>query len=250
MVEFSSEDAPVSGYIYYPDRLVALPSLKLKPLTAPLETLKSIGNVLSLLTEPLFRDVIPSLFNFFRTQDSPYTREIFQGKRDMSMGDYFSHRLGKGVVDKIMSAGIHGIYGGDIYNLSMASAPWPDLLMPGGDEPMTHTRVRQVDYELMKDVLLEEGVFDLATEYLDAKAIWFHDGFETLTDALADDLKRNPNVTIKMGEPITSVSYDGGSDRVMVRNPATGPSTHVCHAKPLPFRSPPKRTKLPNPTKR
>lgn len=208
---------PVSGYIYYPDHLAAIRSITIKPLTAPLATLRSIVQALGMLAEPVFRDLLPSMLQYFRTRASPYGREIFDGKRDMSMGEYYAHRMGRGMVDKVMSAGIHGITGGDIWKLSMASAPFPDLLLPSGNEPITHVRVRQADYEMMTDIAKDKPTFDLATEYLDANAIWFRDGFCTLTDALGDALKANPNVTIKMGDPVTSVRYDGSFDGMLVR---------------------------------
>jgi oxygen-dependent protoporphyrinogen oxidase len=168
----------------------------------------------------------------------------------MSVGEYFTHRLGRGIVDKIMSAGIHGMTGGDIWKLSMAGSPWPDLLLPPGNEPMTHVRVRQVDYEMMTDIVKDKPTFDLATDFLDANAIWFREGFCTLTDALGEALMENPNVTIKTGEPVTSVDYDNASDRVLVRNSVAMAlsQNHPCANRPP--RSPPRRTRPPSPTKK
>lgn len=143
---------------------------------------------------------------------------MFKGQRDMSIGEYFAYRLGGlDLVDKAMSAMIHGITGGDIWKLSMVNGPFADTLLWRSDLPVTDVLTRPADYEMMRQVAADRKTYSLAKRYLHANSIWFRKGFSTLPNALADALRNNPNVTIKTGEPVNSIRYHDGSDRIFVR---------------------------------
>lgn len=221
----------MSGLIYYPDHLVSLPKVDFKPLTAPFATLSSIVRLLRLLfREPLYRDFVPSLFHFMRTRAHPYNSEVFKGQKDVSVGDFLAFRFGgTGLVDKVFSAAIHGITGGDIWKLSMASGPWADmLLVPDFDLPITHVVARRADYEMATQIAEDKATHDLAAAHVDAGSLWFRNGFSTLTNALADALRNNPNVTIKTGEPVQSVRYSDRDDRVLVRRQPHASPEQTC----------------------
>ena len=69
----------------------------------------------NLFTEPVFEGVFPALLNDF-----------FAPKRDISLHDesvrsFFTRRLSSKIADNIISAGLHGIYAGDIEKLSILS---------------------------------------------------------------------------------------------------------------------------------
>ncbi|KAL2022689.1 hypothetical protein VTK56DRAFT_4770 [Thermocarpiscus australiensis] len=199
--------APTTAYVYYPDHLVAMPD----------SSTGLLALLYGLLTEPVFRDVFPSALHRFLRRNNQYRIQMLQGDTDMSIGDYFAYLTGgTGVVDKRLSAMIHGITGGDVWKLSMANGPLAHTLTPPDPKPFTHAWVRRADYELMRQMIKDKATFDLAEQYLGASAIWFRNGFSTLTDALAEALRKNPNVTIKTGEPVEAVRYDGRSDRVLI----------------------------------
>ncbi|KAL2199186.1 hypothetical protein P885DRAFT_58590 [Corynascus similis CBS 632.67] len=214
LVHMKNDEETVSGFVYYPDHLVPLPKVTLR-LSDPIGSLKALANLAALLLEPLFRDLLPSIINMIRTQKEPLQKELFQGRRDMSVGQYFSHRLGgRGMVDKIMSAMIHGVTGGDVWKLSMGSGFLADQLVPNEDQPITNVLVRSTDYEMMIQLAKDKAVFDLASQHLDTSALWFRDGFSTLPNALAAALRNNPNVTIETGKPVTLVDYKSDEDKV------------------------------------
>ncbi|KAK3310149.1 uncharacterized protein B0T15DRAFT_506848 [Chaetomium strumarium] len=199
----------VAGYIYYPDHLAAVPTAN----GGLLNVLASAGKM---LTEPVFRDLIPAVFNVFTKNRYSYKADIFKGRIDMSLGDYYAHLFGgPGLVDKALSAMVHGITGGDVWKQSIASGPWADMVVPN-DQPMTNARVRRVDYELMRQIIQDKAVFDLASQHLGSGALWFRNGFSTLTNALADALRKNPNVTIKTSDPVESVRYLDDIDRMSI----------------------------------
>jgi oxygen-dependent protoporphyrinogen oxidase len=199
----------VAGYIYYPDHLAAVPM-------ANGGIFNVLASAVKMLTEPAFRDLIPAVFNVLTKRNKSYKRDIFQGRIDMSLGDYYAHLFGgPGLVDKALSAMVHGISGGDVWKQSITSGPWADMVVPN-DQPITNARVRRADYELMRQIIKDKAVFDLASQHLGSGALWFRNGFSTLTNALADALRKNPNVTIKTGDPVESVRYLEGIDRVSV----------------------------------
>jgi oxygen-dependent protoporphyrinogen oxidase len=212
------EEEKVAGFLYYPDHLVGIPKLSMKPLQDPIGAIKSIINMVPTLTEPVFRELIPAVFNMMKSQNNQYQMDMFKGHRDMSMGDYVSYLCGgSGFVDKVVSAMVHGVTGGDVWKMSMGSGFMADSLVPRDDLPISQTRVRVADYELMTQLVGDKAVFDLASQHLDSSALWFRNGFSTLTAALAAALKANTNVTIKLNEPVTKVSYVDSLDRVSVR---------------------------------
>ncbi len=50
---------------------------------------------------------------------------------DISLGDFFEHRLGKEMVSSLIEPLLGGIYGGNIYELSMR-ATFPHFFKDGG----------------------------------------------------------------------------------------------------------------------
>ncbi|KAK4153078.1 hypothetical protein C8A00DRAFT_43958 [Chaetomidium leptoderma] len=199
----------VAGYIYYPDHLVGLPRGFPNPLKDPLGALRAVAKLAALLAEPVFRSLVPAVLNLLSSKSDPYRAEMFNGRSDMSVGDYYAYRFGgPGVVDNVMSAMTHGITGGDVWKQSMASGFMADHLVPTEDQPITEVQVRCADHAMMRRMIKNKATFDLASQHLDSSALWFRDGFSTLPNALADALKKNPNVTIKTGDPVTGVHYD------------------------------------------
>ncbi|KAL2180309.1 uncharacterized protein P884DRAFT_267091 [Thermothelomyces heterothallicus CBS 202.75] len=216
LVHAKQDEEAVSGFIYYPDHLVPLPKVTIR-LSDPLGALRQLANLAALLFEPLFRGLIPAVLNIFRTRKDPFRKDLFRGRRDMSVGEYYAYRLGSpALVDKLMSAMVHGITGGDVWKLSMGSGFLADQLVPTDDEPITNVPVRSVDYEMMLQLARDKAVFDLASQHLDTSALWFRDGFSTLTNALADALEKNPNVTFVTGKFVTRVEYIEKVDKVGV----------------------------------
>lgn len=211
-------DEPLPAYVYYPDRLVALPKQSKGMLRSMFGSLSAIINTVTLFTQPVFRGLIPGIINAARTiGKNPYRRDLFEGRKDMSVGDYYSHLFGdRGLVDRLLSALVHGVTGGDVWKMSMGSGFLSDYLVPTQQQPITNVLVRSVDLEMMAQLVRNKAAFDLASEHLDAGALWFREGFATLPEALAAALGKNPNVTIKAGTPVGLIDYNENSDQVAV----------------------------------
>ncbi|EAQ93372.1 hypothetical protein CHGG_01607 [Chaetomium globosum CBS 148.51] len=190
LMHLNKADEPLPAYIYYPDRLVALPKPPKSMLRYVFGSLNSFINVIRMLTEPLFRGLIPGMLNVIRTKrNNPYEKDLFEGRSDMSM--------------------------------SMSSGFLSDYLVPTEGQPISHAVVRSVDWDMVPQLLKNKAVFDLASRHLGAGALWFRDGFTTLPEALAAALGKNPNVTIKTGTPVHLVDYNKSKDQVAIHTENT-----------------------------
>ena len=112
--------AAQNRFVYHPDHLVRMPG----PGTS------LFSNVINLLSEPVFKGVIWGCFKeyFHEVPERP------DGLDDESIGSFISRRFGSGPADNLASAIIHGIYAGDIYNLSARTilpGPWETELKSG-----------------------------------------------------------------------------------------------------------------------
>ncbi len=219
-----------SGFLYYPDYLVALPSPSIfKSIKGPISALQVLKRLFNLLLEPAFRDIFPAIPTMWRNLQRPNHQlaQLAEGRLDMSIGDYFVAKYGcPGMVDKVTSAMIHGITGGDVWKQSMGTSIFADGLVDRPrDLPITKAIARVADVDLMRDILVDRDTHLLAAQHLKSDAVWFRNGFNTLTNALADALRKNPSVTIKMDDPATLVSYDKELDRVKVSTLYQHPST-------------------------
>ncbi|KAL1841114.1 hypothetical protein VTJ49DRAFT_7392 [Mycothermus thermophilus] len=206
----------LSGFIYYPDHLVGPIPAPFHPFKAPLKTLQSIYRF---FTEPLYDELIPSVLHSMRTNMIDVKEDLVLRRADMSVGEYMTKLFGRrALVDKMFSAIVHGITGGDLWETSMACGPFADRLVPSRNPkmPVTSRLVCEVDYNMMRELARDKATFELALRHLGSTAMWFRDGFATLPNAMADALKKNPKVTVKTGEPVTSLTYNDQLDKVAV----------------------------------
>ncbi|KAI1082960.1 Protoporphyrinogen oxidase [Whalleya microplaca] len=209
----------VSGtrYIYYPDRLVKMPSLKWNVNSV-------VEFILSYLTNPLYDGLLRSVRNYFW---SYYTREAVSDPKDIeeSVGAYLERTCGDDrLIKNVLSGVMHGIYGGDAYKLSakhtMIESLYYDFILER--TPKEAIRILAKDWWLHADFLL--GPTNPKALYMAECAIgWnsftFEDGLLSLVNGLVKDLQKRKNVTIKNHEPVTSLAYK--NNRVVVTSGKT-----------------------------
>ncbi|KAK3328884.1 hypothetical protein B0H66DRAFT_487208 [Apodospora peruviana] len=204
-LRWSNLDAAAKGtYIYYPDHLVDL-TIRFSGLLHRGQYLALIPHALDwiqkALTEPLVKDTIKSLSGMILRIPTKGPVPWVGADKDISLGHYIEYVTGSSaVVDNVVSAVIHGIYGGDVWKLSIFSSIMARRVRPRikGDDGKNW--LLATDLELAAAVKTDPPLPI-------ADMLWFRNGFATLTDALAADLRKNPNVTIKVGDPVTSVRY-------------------------------------------
>lgn len=206
-----ASSAARNRYLYFPDHLVRMPH----------PAFGLIQNIRSLASEPIFQGAIwAGITELFKNARDPEVQ-------DESIGDFFSRRLGKNMVDRILSGMIHGIYAGDVWQLSAKSlfpTQWRDEvqaesllqgMMKARADGIEVTK-READYlqtmktfawdPLLRATLRETVVFTLK------------DGLSMLSDALARVLMGSENVEFRMKSPVHMVHSETDDNKMAVWN--------------------------------
>lgn len=147
--------------------------------------------------------------------------------KDMSVGEFFARHTGSpDVVNNMLSALFHGIWGGDIWKLSVAETNMQAYFFQSQLYGQPFTAVKEHDYSSGKDIVTRNpNVIDTMLQYgPQCSYIGFHQGFSLLSEALASGLRANSKVTIKTGKPVTAMRYDADKDKAVV---ASANETHT-----------------------
>jgi oxygen-dependent protoporphyrinogen oxidase len=175
----------------------------------------------NLFTEPVFQGLVPGIITELGKDPRPENVE------DESVASFLERRLGTPHVgNHLVSAVLHGIYAGDVNQLSARS------LMPmqyhqeraaGSIAQSTINTWRTGGLQMMhiQDANLRKELQDkldlsLRQSIGNASIYTFKDGIGALTNALEKSLRANPNIEIKIQEKITSVEHDSEKDGIKV----------------------------------
>lgn len=195
----NTSPAATNRFLYYPDHLVRMPH----PVYGFWENFQNIW------AEPVFDTAIYSAAaEFFRDARD-------RGIKDESIGEFFSRRFSKKMVDRILSGMIHGIYAGDAYKLSAKSLfprLYRDEVVHGGvlagalkqrAEGVEMTKAEANFLQEMKDYKWNPM---LRATLRDTSVFTFKDGMGTLVDKLARKLWEAGNVEIKTSTPVKAIA--------------------------------------------
>ncbi|KIW14445.1 protoporphyrinogen oxidase [Exophiala spinifera] len=207
--------AALNRFIYYPDHLVLMPG----PVSGVWD---GVQRLMSLWSEPIHEGVVSGLLG--ETFVSPRGSDV----EDESVGHFLRRRFGKNIADNIASAFFHGVYAGDLYQLSartLLSSAW----FLEGDEPRNELGVllqmilqglgremlipgRMARY-LMMEQHEQSGKFEPKLEALKSllrrsSVYTFKRGLGELTTSLESALARNPNVMMLTSSQVKSVGFD------------------------------------------
>lgn len=195
--------AAQNRFIYYPDHLVRMPG--------PGQDLYSM--VWGILTEPVFKGLFSGPINEIRTPPRPDFLE------DESVGSFLERRLGApDIGNNIVSAVLHGIYAGDIYQLSARSLLpkfwYYETLHGSVITSAYHALSAQSNWIPLKDANLQNELVQKVDSGLkrsleSASIYTFKGGISALSTALEKELRANPNVEFKTNEKIDKLAYDG-----------------------------------------
>lgn len=227
--------AALNRYLYYPDHLVRVPQ--------PDRSLGMMGNATMMADtfthEDAFRGLLSKILfeHFVKTRDSDVT--------DESIGHFFKRRLGKNMVDRVMSAVFHGIYAGDIYKLSMKSL-FPSLFRLEGEAGSLTAGFLSSLTEGAKLPLREANFAELMRQpypfdknfkknFRKASVFTFRHGLQQLVDRLEESLRGRHNVTFMTNSPIKSIDNGQGHVKVWV----DGISEPISHTHAISTLSPP-----------
>ncbi|PWW73363.1 Protoporphyrinogen oxidase [Tuber magnatum] len=183
--------AAKNRFIYFPDRLNQLPSSLLSVLLSPnLPVMK--GVLTGILAEP-----------FRKRRPADLT--------DESVGSFVSRRFNKALANNLVSAGLHGIYAGDIDQLSAKSLfPrfWTAEEHQGSlmKSALSNKIIETEDDQTTRAELHDDNV-GICTRMEGTSVYSFKNGIEALSLALARELRESPNVTIKLGAKLGNIDY-------------------------------------------
>ncbi|KAI9824856.1 MAG: oxygen-dependent protoporphyrinogen oxidase [Thelocarpon impressellum] len=210
-------------FVYYPDHLVRMPG----PGQSPLDMLGA------LFSEPVFEGAVWGFMG--ETFRPARPREV----EDESVGAFISRRVGPAVADNIVSAVFHGIYAGDVYQLSASSLLPLQWLYEGRAGSITAGF-----WTLGKGVqrLFERRDADIIWEYesrggasgvpgiMDASVFSFKRGIGTISEALEKALRGARNVSIKTQTAVKGIGPDPSSGGVSITTDEKNPPATHTHA--------------------
>ena len=197
--------AAQNRYVYYPDHLVRMPG--------PGMTL--LQNLSTVWKEPVFNGLVSGLLRDIWTK--PRSDDL----HDESVGSFFTRRLSSKIVDNLISAVLHGIYAGDVYQLGMRMIMpqvWNNELqygsiMAGFQKSGQFTRLSEFDWATLRD--LEEDVepnsatTNKLREVEKSSVFTFRQGLGELSDRLEAHLSGNPMVKIRRETLVTDLRLEG-----------------------------------------
>ncbi|KAI1488818.1 hypothetical protein F5X96DRAFT_680192 [Biscogniauxia mediterranea] len=199
-------------YIFYPDRLVRIPS--------PGMLANSIFKVIwSLMSDKLWDGCFKGMWNislkniFSRRSLLPPDAVRANLEQDESLAEFLPRIMGdERPVHNLVSAMVHGIYGGDVRKLStkhtMYDSAWYKATAP---PPSGHSWMALKDIYLLNDITTGENaakLSGLAQGAVRWNTFMFDDGLLPLLSRLADDLEDRSNVTIRYSEPVTALRHE------------------------------------------
>lgn len=223
LVHPKSSVVATNRFLYYPDHLVRMPSGYGNPIT-------NIFHLFSLLwSEPIFQGILPGLMNDIRSKHRSLS------VRDESVGDFLSRRFSPELADNIASAVMHGIYAGDIYNLS-ARTLLPHLWFLETRDPDSSSlimesldlflkRKQSKAYEDVKfrnmnpiDQSIGASTNFVMRGFKNASIISWSEGMGYMVRKLTEKLEKETRVTVKTGSGVEALSFDKDRRKVLVGN--------------------------------
>ena len=206
-----SEPGAKNRFIYYPDRLNRLPS------DAP-----SVGELFALWRTGMLDGFLGMI------------KEPMQPKRSVSLSDetvgsFLARRVDKRIANNIISAVFHGIYAGDIWQLSaktLLSMAWQlegrygsalgGFFRMQNESPSSQQQVIAHPYDVEVARALNNEIdisLRLAKNLKEASMFTFKDGLQTLVKGLLDGMEKTGNIEFKLNSPVSSFKMAEGEDQ-------------------------------------
>ncbi|KJZ79135.1 hypothetical protein HIM_01286 [Hirsutella minnesotensis 3608] len=187
-------------YIYYPSHLVGLPPAM---------------NIWQMFSEPLFLQCIGAgagwMFRRWQNKEMPET--------DLSIAQWVNDiMMNKSVANNLVSAMVHGIYGGDIDKLS-ARTVFERFFQRYYARPMDPERtimMKTSELDFVTSMAKDPQIRKLALRPKGSLIHFGPSGMDTLTKALEAALAAQPNVEIKTNSPVKRISYEREARKVKV----------------------------------
>jgi len=176
--------------------------------------------VRNIMSESAFDGILKGVFKEVTTPKRP------DSLVDESVGSFISRRISPQIADNLASALFHGIYAGDIYQLSAKSIlpiPWMregkhGNMASAGWQAMTEKTSWNFCDELELQTKLQDTQWEpkLKEQIPDASVFTFKNGLGMISEQLARRLSYNGNVTIRKSTKITNLEKEEDSSKIKV----------------------------------
>lgn len=217
-----SSPAAKKRWLYYPDRLVELPS--------PARGL--FRNLWTLFTEPAFKGYMKDLV--YEMSKPPRSSSV----EDESVGEFISRRVNRNLVDKVASAVLHGIYAGDAWQLSarsvLSDAWWAEKksgsVFKGMMDMQREGWMKRRHAELLEVLTTGQRPSEgIVRQVKDASTVTLDGGIQMFADRLQSTLERVGKVQFKTDTEVKSVvlGKDERSIQVSTRSYVHFPMIHA-----------------------
>lgn len=228
---FTLKTAPaaINRFIYYPDHLVRLPKM---------DSSRSLwDNVVEFYRAATQEEVFRGLWKKLFQEQFVVTRD--EDVEDESIGHFIERRFGKDLVERVVSAGFHGIYAGDVYRLSMRSL-LPSIfnmekekgcLTGGLVEAYLNGGFMKTKSELMfmQEMSNHVPLDDMFNDKFGVASVFtLRHGLQQLVDTLKTHLMSQKKIEFLTSCPVKSIDYD--KDRLNIwagNNPKSKVHSHV-----------------------
>lgn len=186
------------------------------------------SNLRLLSSEPVFKGIFTSLA--FEAPREPRPANL----EDESVGSFLRRRFGRPEVgDNIVSAVLHGIYAGDIEQLS-AKSLFPSLwwsegkygsVLAGAYEGGGTLGASTEDVEITSYLRTISGPLrptEAELKQLSNTSVYsFKNGLGSICKALEKHLKKRPNIEIRIGHKISQLEYRRENHAILVSHTQT-----------------------------
>ncbi|KAF2676648.1 Protoporphyrinogen oxidase [Lentithecium fluviatile CBS 122367] len=199
-------------FIYYPDRLNQLPSPGEPP---------QLGNIIDLWRSGLLAGVFSTLLEPWRP---PRPHNLV----DESIGSFITRRTDKRIANNVVSAVMHGIYAGDVWQLSartllaqawklegLHGSVWRGMFNVNSESPHSEQVALSHPYDhdalraMREDISLDNKFVDLLGE---STMFSFRNGLQELIKALQRKLEGNGQVEFKLETRARDLKYIAGAE--------------------------------------
>lgn len=146
--------------------------------------------------------------------------------KDETVGSFITRRANASVKDNLVSAVLHGIYAGDVDQLSAKTLFPKEWRNEAAYGSISRAALKMRKPQALNDVVFRNQVyFEIKPNMMAMEhAVMFTlaNGMGALVDTLRAELEGNPNITIKTSSPVSKIDFDpetltskihhGGSD--------------------------------------
>ena len=212
------KDAPAARnrYMYYPDHLVRMPG----PIPGA-GLIKNVWqNLSNILREPIFNGLIQGMY-----KDYSASGHVPFDMVDESVGSFVSRKFNPSIAENLVSGVMHGIYAGDLYQLSARSLfplMWHMNRNPGASiiDSTIKAASRRTKFHPAKLIEMltatrdrerkpEDHIRGDIPQLKNSSVFSFKRGIQQFVEGLQRYIKSNPAITVKLNATVQHIQECG-----------------------------------------